>query len=100
VNWVIPFGTLLSFKAKQRPAVLKAVCVLLLAGHWLDLYLQVVPALSPAPAIGPREIGIALGYLAVAFLLYTRNLGRASLVPLGDPVLAADAAAVHAHVHS
>lgn len=90
VNWIIPFGALLSVRAKRSPRRLGAVCVLLLVGHWLDLYLMVMPSKWDAPQFGPIELLVAVGCGALLYLVVARNLSRAPLVPTNDPVLAAD----------
>jgi hypothetical protein len=87
VNWIVPFATLLSAGAKRRPRVLGTICVLLLAGHWLDLYLLIMPALWPAPRLGPVELLIAAGHGALIYLVVLFGLSRAPLVPFNDPVL-------------
>ncbi len=92
LNWVIPFAALLSIRAKCTPGVLKVVCVTVLSGHWLDLYLLIMPAVWDTPRIGLFEAVIAAGYAALVYIVFTRELNKAPLVPLHDPVLAYDAA--------
>jgi len=87
-NWVVPFILLLSADAKRNPRVLKFVCVLLLCGHWLDLYLLIMPSLSSAPRIGLLEPLIGVGYASLFGLIFLRSLTKASLVPQNDPFLA------------
>lgn len=91
LNWVIPFVVLLPARAKRNPMVLINVSLLLLCGHWLDLYILIMPSLWKAPQFGFPEFSIAAGYAALAVLLFLRNLARAPIVPLHDPVLAAEA---------
>jgi hypothetical protein len=97
VNWVIPFLVLLSVRAKCTGKVLKAIAVLFLCGHWLDLYLLVMPPAWKAPKIGFTELVIAGGCIALLFLVFVRALNKASLVPLNDPILAFER--LHGPVH-
>jgi hypothetical protein len=99
VNWALPFTILLSVRTKQNPRVLKVICLLILAGRALDLYVLIMPALWPRPQLGIFELGIFAGYVGLIYLLFTRSLSKAPLIPVSDPVLAADhitATAVHA----
>jgi hypothetical protein len=90
MNWVVPFAVLLSARTKRRPAVLATVSVLLLIGHWLDLYLLIMPAVSPTPTLGALEIAVTAGHVCLGIWIFLRSLSRAPLVPLGDPVLLAE----------
>ncbi|HYU15182.1 MAG TPA: hypothetical protein VEL05_03900 [Candidatus Acidoferrum sp.] len=87
VNWIVPFFALLSVRAKRSPRVLAAVSVLFLLGHWLDLYIMVMPSKWTAPRFGLIELGLALGCAALFCLASLRGLARAPLVPTNDPVL-------------
>jgi len=93
-NWVAPFLVLLSVRAKCTTRILKAIAILLLVGHWLDLYLLVTPSVWSAPKFGPLEMTIAAGYLALIFLVFTRSLSQAPVAPVHDPILA------YEHVHA
>jgi hypothetical protein len=87
VNWAVPFLVLLPRAAKRSPQVLAGVCVLLLFGHWLDLYMLIMPETLAAPALGPLEVLLPAGYAGLFAYLTARALAQAPLVPLGDPRL-------------
>jgi hypothetical protein len=87
LNWVIPFAVLLPRAAKRDPRVLAGAAVVALAGHWLDLYLIVAPAVLPGPRLGLLELLINAGYAGLFFLAGTRALGRAPLFARNDPFL-------------
>jgi hypothetical protein len=88
LNWGVPFVVLLFRPAKQTPWVLLAVAVAILVGRWLDLHLMILrPLASAAPLPDIWDAGLFPGVAALAVLLIGRALGRASLVPIKDPLL-------------
>jgi len=97
LNWIVPFAILLSAKAKRTTRVLGFACVVLLAGHWLDLYITIMPTYSSVPVFGPLELLIGIGCGALFYSIFLRSLASAPLTPLADPILAADSQIQHAH---
>jgi hypothetical protein len=89
LNWVVPLVVLLPRAARQRVGVLAAVSVALLAGRWLDVYLQVLPRSGGAPLGGAAwwEVGLAAGAAGLFGLVFFAALGRAAVIPVGDPLL-------------
>jgi hypothetical protein len=89
LNWGLPLIVLMSSAARRRIGVLAAVSLVILAGHWLDLYLQILPRAGGAPLTGaPWEIGMAVGAAGLFALVFLVALSRAPLIPVGDPFLA------------
>ena len=86
-NWGVPFLILLPRASKRSPGVLKRVCILMLVGHWIDLYLMVAPNVVRSRHIGFIEISMAFGYGALFCWLTARALGKAPLVAMNDPYL-------------
>lgn len=87
INWAVPFLVLLPRASKRNPRLLGAVCVLILCGHYLDLYLLIAPDTLPAPSIGPLEVLVPIGYASLFVFITQRALAQAPLVPLRDPYL-------------
>ena len=100
INWTIPFFVLLPRPNKRNPMVLVPVAILMLCGHWLDVYMQVMPATSHfamemkwlpetdhGPFFGLSELGATMGLAGLFLLVVTTYLGRASLLPSKDPYL-------------
>src|SRR5208282_2403888 len=88
LNWGIPFLILLPKATKQSMGVLAIVSLVVLAGHWLDLYLGILPySGNPTPLSAAWEVGSMLGAAGLFGLVFFTALGRAALVPLGDPFL-------------
>jgi hypothetical protein len=87
LNWGIPFVVLLFRSAKRNPVLLGMVAVAVLFGRWVDLFLMIAPSQqAAAPAVGVIEIGLLLGTGGLFALAVFRSLGKASLVPLHEPV--------------
>ena len=82
VNWVVPFVTLMPRAAKRNATILKWVAIVVLAGRWLDLYLVIMPATMAAPGVRALDVLILAGHAGALFLIVTRALASAPLVPL------------------
>ncbi len=92
LNWVLPFIVLLPQPAKRSERTLLWTSLVVLAGRWLDIHLQVVPAVVPQQlrspvGIGLLDVAILLGFAATFLLAADRALGRAPLLAQGDPYL-------------
>ncbi len=96
VNFAFPFLVLMTRDAKRQMIMLKIVTIAILAGHWLDFYLMMMPGtLRSNAGIGFIEIGTALVFLGVFLLTFTKGLTKASLVPVNHPFLEES---IHHHV--
>lgn len=88
LNWAIPFLVLLPRRTKRSHATLVQVCLVLLLGRWLDLYLMIFPAADPAFQVpGLWEVVIAAGAVSLFLLSFWNSLGKAALIPIRDPRL-------------
>src|SRR5579871_1517473 len=97
VNWILPFTVLMSAANKRKPKVLLFVTSVLFVGHWLDLYMQIMPSYWSSPKFGPVELLVPLGYAGLFYFMFVNSLAQAPLVPVNDPILAANLLQQHAH---
>jgi hypothetical protein len=88
VNVAAPFFLLLPAGWKRNPGRLLVVGAVVAAGHGLDLYLLVAPAVAPGPSAGLPEIGAGAAAAALLLLLFDRAFRAASPVPFRDPFYA------------
>jgi hypothetical protein len=98
INFVLPFFILMPRPNKRDPKVLMPAALILLFGHWLDIYLQVVPPVAhfaaeeahrelAGPVFGIPEIGGTLAIAGLFLLVVTMMLGKVPLLPKRDPYL-------------
>lgn len=96
VNFAFPFLVLMTRDAKRQMIMLKLATIAILIGHWLDFYLMMMPGtMRENGSIGFIEIGLALTFLGVFLLTFTKGLTKASLVPVNHPFLEES---IHHHV--
>ena len=96
INFCVPFLVLMTRDAKRQRRILWTAGIIILCGHWLDVFVMVMPGTVGANwHIGFIEVGTMIGYLG-AFLLVTLNeMTKAALVPKNHPMLAES---LHHHI--
>lgn len=87
LNWAIPFLLLMFDKSKESKPILILVCIILIIGQWVDLYLQIMPGTGGEPGIGMVDIGIFAGFAGLFILIVNRALGKIPLIPTNHPFL-------------
>lgn len=87
VNWVIPFLLLVTRRAKRGTRVLWWASGLILAGHWLDLYLMIMPVFSPQFSLTWLEPLLLAGFAAGFILVAARKANRLLPGQCQDPYL-------------
>jgi hypothetical protein len=88
LHFALPFLFLMSHNIKRRPGLLALGAAMLLIMCYVDIYWLIQPYFHHhGPHFGLSDIGslLAIGGFYLFFLIY--NLGRASLIPTGDPRL-------------
>ena len=94
INWLVPFVLLISRRAKRSESLLLAACVVILFGHWLDLYLTIFPALGASSMVGIVDLALVAGFAALFILKFAGAIGKGPVVPVHDPYLA-ESVALH-----
>ena len=86
--WAIPFVSLLGIRPKNTPAILGTVAALGMVGIWSEIYVLVVPSLSPRTIpLGWVEILVTAGFLGAFWLCSYPGLKLASVAamePIGE----------------
>lgn len=87
-NWVIPFVTLLPIWAKRNEGLLLRICIIIMIGHWIDLFWMILPPfMAESPSVFLWEVGPMAAAVAGFFLLTFRALEKHNLLPVKDPYL-------------
>jgi hypothetical protein len=88
INFIAPFLVLMSRDAKRQMQILWVAGVIIIVGHWIDVFLMVEPGtVGKGWTIGFIEIGTAIGYLGLFIWSTLSELSKASLVPKNHPML-------------
>ncbi|MFC2081372.1 quinol:cytochrome C oxidoreductase [Bacteroidota bacterium] len=87
INWFIPFLVLLPTRTSRSKPVIFAVVILLIVGHYIDLYMQIMPGTTGRLQFGFIEAGTFIGYAGIFALVTGYFLSRAPLIPKNHPYL-------------
>ncbi len=88
INFAFPMLILMSRDAKRNAGILTLVGLIILAGHWLDVYIMVSAGSLGANAhIGLLEIGMVVLMLGLFIRVVLTNLTKAPLTPVNHPFL-------------
>lgn len=87
VNFLVPFVALMTRKSKRQPVILAVVAFAVLLGHYIDLYLAIMPgAVGHENAkIGFLEIGLPFFYIAAFLAIVFISFQKAKPVPENHP---------------
>ena len=88
INMAFPMLILMSRDAKRNAGILTFIGVLILLGHWTDVYVMISGGSLGANAhIGTLEIGMLLLMTGVFIRIILNNLTKAPLMPVNHPFL-------------
>ncbi len=88
INFLVPFFGLITFNAKRQIGWVASIAAVLLAGHWIDYWLMIMPATAGENAgIGPLEICMTAAYAGLFIFIVFRTLAASPLVVRNDPFI-------------
>ena len=88
LNFVFPVLLIISRDSKRTMGLLVFTGVFVLAGHWLDHYIMIMPGtVGSHYGLGLLEIGPALFYFGLYILVVFRNLAKAPLLQKNHPLI-------------
>jgi hypothetical protein len=86
--FLFPMLFLMSREAKRNLKFLTIASIVVLVGHWIDLYLVIMPgSLGKISNIGIIEIGTTIAYLGLFILVVLKNLAKKPLISKNHPFL-------------
>jgi hypothetical protein len=84
--WALPFVVLLGRQPKRTPAILGTIALLGLIGVWLEIYVLVVPSLSPRRIpFGWVEALVTAGFLGLFALCAFPGIRLAAAAAVAEP---------------
>lgn len=88
INFAFPMLILMSRDAKRNSGILTFVGLIILSGHWLDVYIMVsAGSLGANAKIGALEVGMAMMAAGIFIAVILKNLTKAPLTPVNHPFL-------------
>lgn len=88
INFALPMLILMSRDAKRNPKILIGIGSIIFIGHWLDVYVMVMPAtMYEKWQFGFMEIGLFLLFLGLFIHVVLRSLSKAPLQVKNHPYL-------------
>lgn len=88
INFAFPMLILMSRDAKRHAGILTFVGLVILAGHWLDVWIMVMGgSMGPTASIGAMEIGMAVLFLGLFVRVVLVKLSQSPLVAKNHPFM-------------
>jgi hypothetical protein len=87
LNWMVPFFILLPPILSRSKVLLICITSLLIIGHWIDLYVEIMPGVTEKAHFGLIEIGTFVGFIGFFALIVSRALSKAPIIAQKHPYL-------------
>ena len=88
INFVFPFLILMTRSSKRNFKLLMVVAIIIILGHWMDYYLEVMGSLEKSHAkIGLFDFGILLLFAGIMILQVAKALAKKPLITKYHPFI-------------
>jgi hypothetical protein len=88
INFVFPFLALMTKESKRTMAITKVVAFAILAGHYLDFYLMIMPGtVGEHGGFGLVEIGTVMMFASLFVFVVATNLSKVPLIAKNHPFI-------------
>ncbi|MGY6562306.1 MAG: quinol:cytochrome C oxidoreductase [Luteibaculaceae bacterium] len=89
INFALPMLLLMSRDTKRNRYFLIIVGMIILVGHWLDVFIMVTPGVlnNQFQGFGFLEVGMFLGFVGLFINIVFSTFAKAPLEPVQDPYL-------------
>ena len=93
INFCVPLFVIISRDSKRRNKTVKAVCIWLILGHWLDYWQMIMPGTTGPQSHWYTEIGVIeatvfIGFTGLFIYLTLNSLSKfRSLAPVNHPFI-------------
>jgi len=87
LNFAIPFLVLMNDRVARTKIVMIMISLLLLAGMWISLFLQIMPGSIGTLQFGIIEVLTTVGFLGLYLYFVFSHLSKTPMVPLNHPYL-------------
>ena len=85
INFLAPFLILMARGTKRRLNWLIAAAVIVFIGHWIDMYLAIMPGSIGHADFNILEIGMTVFVAGIFLYVFFRNFAKAPVVPENHP---------------
>ena len=86
--FALPFLILMMRNAKRHPKVLLVAGSMILLGHWLDLFIMIMPGtVGQTAKIGTLEVGLTMAFAGLFIFWVLNNLSKRNLYAKNHPYL-------------
>ena len=85
INFLAPFLILMPRGTKRKLNWLIAAAIIVFIGHWIDMYLAIMPGSTGHADFGILEIGMTVFVLGIFLFVFFSSFAKAPVVPENHP---------------